>query len=130
MYHFLNHYRTNCNVYGMCAAWWSMMLFMHLVWVYTNKILVWVCKKQLWLFKSPIESVTGTNQNWTIDEGKVSCSIKQWEPLMRFKLVPGMYLPIIVVTPVWRSPISMPFLFISRNAMCTLQWRHCMLSCL
>ena len=27
----------------------------------------------------------------------------------------------------WRSPISMPFLFMSRNAMRTLRWRHCML---
>ena len=27
----------------------------------------------------------------------------------------------------WRSPISTPFLFISRNAMHTLRWRHCLL---
>jgi len=26
----------------------------------------------------------------------------------------------------WRSPISTPFLFISRNAMRTLRWCHCM----
>ena len=30
----------------------------------------------------------------------------------------------------WRSPFSTPFLFISRNAMHTLRWRHCMLFCL
>jgi len=34
---------------------------------------------------------------------------------------------IIVVTPVLTSPISTPFLFVSRNAIRTHRWRHCML---
>ena len=36
----------------------------------------------------------------------------------------------IVVTPVLTLTNSMRFLFISRNAMRTLGWRHCMLFCL
>ena len=30
----------------------------------------------------------------------------------------------------WRSPISTPYLFIPRNAMRTIRWRHCMFFCL
>ena len=39
-------------------------------------------------------------------------------------------LPISLWHLFWRSPILTPFLFISRNAMCTLRWHHCMLLCL